>query len=164
MMPLFNWSGRSIASAFLQWGGAGAFAAASEDPDTPAGYHVVRLAQRQNPQARDLPPIVAVIQKATISFDFGLLLAPDVELEGVPAVTVFPYDGVDEDAQSRVLSSPRIATVAKAIGGTGRTNAAVNFRIGDTLGGVVYTLVISCEASNGDVLAGWTRIRSIAPT
>lgn len=114
-----------------------------------------------------LSPVIVIIQKATITFDFGLWPLPDgVGFSGAPIVALTVHSGTDPDPQSRITSPPQIVTAGEDIGGTGIANRAIAFQIGNIPGPVTYCAVASCALSDGDTdnPTGWALIPAVQPS
>ena len=115
------------------------------------------------PSANSLPP-VGPSQEQTCALDFGRVLPPGVTLTGSPAVTITVSSGDDPNPQLRLTRAGSVGTAAKAIGGTGVTNAAVLFQVGTCLPGVDYIVDVVCGRSDADVAEASTRFSCLAPS
>ena len=114
------------------------------------------------PRASDFPPLGAVIQEVTLTFDFGPMLPAGVTLTGAPTVTCTVESGVDPDPSSRLLG-PAVIGTAPPPSGSNVPNAAVLQQIGSGVADVTYLLVCSCPTSVGDVAELWSLISCVEP-
>jgi len=116
----------------------------------------------------DFDPLVASLQAQTLVVDFGAFLPSTVTLIGVPTITITVNnseddDDVGDDASAKITAGPSIGTLDEDDGGTGSTNFAIYFQLSGLDVDVMYLLVYSCSASNGDVVAAYNHIRGVEP-
>lgn len=115
------------------------------------------------PAIASLPPL-GLNQSQTMAIDFGVFLPPGVTLVGSPSASVTTTFGEDLSPNSRITVPPSIGTVPQNIGGTGRANTAVLWRMGECVPNVVYVVDISCMRSDGDVAEASTRFTCLPPS
>jgi len=105
------------------------------------------------------PPIDAVVEEETVTFDYGILIVPGVTLTGTPTVTCEVYEGEDADPSSRLVGE---WTIGKSPN-TGEPDAAVYQIVGTMLAGVTYRLQCVCRTTDGQNLSLWNHISCQAP-
>lgn len=127
---------------------------------TPAAPYV--LQRVRTTELQDFP-YIAPDQVQTCAIDFGNFLPTGVTLTGTPTLSFTVHSGIDPNPSSRVLTGPQVGTIPTTLGGTGITNAAVQFQLGTCLGSVIYLISLHCDRSDGDVAQGWSHIACVAP-
>jgi hypothetical protein len=115
------------------------------------------------PQFPTFPP-VAPSQFQTCAFDFGDTLPNGVTLTGTPTINILHHIGIDPSPGSRIRSGPSVGTVPISQGGSGISNTAVIFQVGNCLNGVVYTIEVVCNRLDSDVAEGWAWLPCVGPT
>lgn len=117
-------------------------------------------------QTNDLqPPIDAVVEVETVTFDYGRILVSSAYVTTIVAVscTVFQSDSdsvVDPTPQNRLISSAVIAPSPNS----GLANQAVAQLVGTMIGGITYLLQCVVQTSDGQTLSLWTHITCDIPT
>jgi len=110
------------------------------------------------------PPIDAVVEVETVTFDYGLIIDSDdgVTITGVITLTalVSTLSTVgDATPQSRIIGAPQIVKSPA----TGANAAAVSVLFGTAVAGVTYLLQCVATTSDGQTLSSWTTWYSQAP-
>jgi hypothetical protein len=131
---------------------------------SPAFLYTATVRGGQNlPKLRDLPA-VAPSQVQTCALDFGFVpLPPGVILTGTPVLTLSVKIGTDTIPQSRITNGPFIGTQPVVLGGSGITNNAIIFQIGNCQPWVTYIIEGKCSLTDGDMIEGWCYFQCVPP-
>lgn len=107
-------------------------------------------------------PVIDPTQKATVTFDFGVMLPTSVTI-GFPVVINVT---LAQNSPRLDRNPSAIITVAPQIGSSpnnGLASKAVLIQIGNLVPGVTYDLQCTAAASNGDTPSVWTQATCVAP-
>jgi hypothetical protein len=115
-------------------------------------------------QTNDLtPPIDAVVEVETVTFDFGPIISAGVTISA-PAVTCVVYnsslDGVIDPSPASRLIGP--AQVTKSPN-TGLAGQAIAQLVGTMIGGLTYRLQCVVTTSDGQTLSLWNHLACDTP-
>jgi hypothetical protein len=117
-------------------------------------------------QTNDLqPPIDAVVEEETVTFDYGLILAATASITAVVSMTCAISQSTSDEItdptpQNRIIGPSFIATSPNS----GLPNQAVSQLVGTMIGGIVYILECVVTTSDGQTLSLWTHITCQTPS
>ena len=106
-----------------------------------------------------LPPIDSSVEIETVTFDFGLILAPGVTITSVVSLTCQVLSGTDPNPASRLVGGAAIVPSPN----TGLANQAVSQLVGTMIGGVTYRLQCVATSSDGQTISLWNHLTCQTP-
>lgn len=114
--------------------------------------YIARSYETNMPQAMELSPMDAFVQRQTITFDFGSgsLLSPGVTLVEILQINIAKAWGLadDPDPPSRITAQ-RIGTAPPPYG-SNRENCAVLIQLSDCPGPLSYIIQVVARTTTGD--------------
>lgn len=117
------------------------------------------------PQAQNtLTPIDSSVEERILTFDFGTNIPAGIRINAVVSLTCSAVNGIDPDAQGRVLTLPAIVDAAPPPFGSGVASGAVSVLVGNMIAGVTYLLQCVVTTSDGQEPSLWQHLNCVEPS